>query len=279
MQVCSNNQQIIDLISQWKGKGETVAFVPTMGGLHDGHLSLVSKAAQVADRVVVSIFINPTQFSQNEDFDNYPETLSDDLTLLENYPVDVVFTPTAEQIYPKGLSSDIKAGSLAQGLCGGTRPGHFDGVVQVVYRLFEIVTPTVAIFGQKDYQQLLVIRQMVEAQALAVEILSGAIIRENDGLAMSTRNQYLTKAQRQLAPELYKQLSVLKQQILSGGDVISSTKHTQEGLEKHFKVEYLSVLDANTLKSITDNTAKITILCAVFLGSTRLIDNIIFNQG
>ena len=279
MQVCTTNQQISDLISTWKLAGKSIAFVPTMGGLHQGHLSLVEQASLKADKVAVSIFVNPAQFAEHEDFDNYPNNLDQDLALLKAHHVDVVFTPNAKQIYPNGFVSNIKAGSLSQGLCGESRPGHFDGVVQVVHRLFDIISPDVAIFGQKDYQQLLVIKQMVEALSLPVDIFSGEIVREADGLAMSTRNQYLSAEDRMVATDLYANLKRLKQDILSDGVSTDLISDTQTTLEENFKIDYLSVLDANTLKSITDNTTQIAILCAVFLGSTRLIDNIIFNKG
>ena len=279
MQVCSNNQQMLDAVSTWKAQGKTIAFVPTMGGLHAGHLSLVHQAKANADKVVVSIFVNPTQFGKNEDFDHYPKTLEQDLTKLEACQVDAVFTPSKEQIYPNGYTSHVKAGSLAQGLCSKSRPGHFDGVVQVVHRLFEIITPNVAIFGQKDYQQLLVIRQMVKTLSLPISILSGDIVREQSGLAMSTRNQYLSVDEKETALKLYQVLIQLKQAVLKNQDLSVAIHNSKATLSQDFKIEYLSVLDANTLKSITDNTSKIAILCAVFLGSTRLIDNIIFNQG
>jgi pantoate--beta-alanine ligase len=278
MQVCASNQQVAEVVSIWKEQDKTVAFVPTMGGLHDGHLSLVHQAKKNADKVVVSIFVNPTQFGENEDFDNYPNTLEKDLTQLEACQVDAVFTPDKGQIYPDGFESHLKAGSMSQGLCSDSRPGHFDGVVQVVHRLFEIIKPDVAIFGQKDYQQLLVIRQMVREMSLPIKILSGDIVREDSGLAMSTRNQYLSIEQQRVAIKLYQVLTQLKQAVLSGEGLVPTIAHSKAVLGQDFKIEYLSVLDANTLKSITDNTTEIAILCAVFLGSTRLIDNIILTK-
>ncbi|MDB2590311.1 pantoate--beta-alanine ligase [Candidatus Thioglobus sp.] len=279
MKVCSNNKQIAEVVSIWKSQGKTIALVPTMGGLHAGHLSLVHQAKENADKVIVSIFVNPTQFGEHEDFENYPKTLDQDLSELEACAVDAVFTPDKKQIYPDGFKSPLKAGSLSQGLCGNSRPGHFDGVVQVVNCLFKITKPDVAIFGQKDYQQLLVIEQMVKALALPIKILSGDIVREKNGLAMSTRNQYLSMDERDLATNLYKVLKDLKKEILQDKEIEQARLNSNRALEQHFKIEYLSVLDANTLKSIADNTNKIAILCSVFLGSTRLIDNIIFNKG
>lgn len=277
MQICQTNQQVSDLVSTWRLAGKSVAFVPTMGGLHQGHLSLVEQAKQQADNVIVSIFVNPTQFGENEDFEQYPNTLKEDLKQLKALQVAGVFTPDAQQMYPDGFSTNIKAGHLAEGLCGEKRPGHFDGVVQVVHRLFEIISPDMAIFGQKDYQQLLVIKQMVSEYSLPIKILSADIVREADGLAMSTRNQYLSAKERTEAAHLYRILVQLKQDVLSNKTVDSAILNAEQSLAKHFKIDYLSVLDANTLSATTDNTTKIAILCAVFLGSTRLIDNIIFH--
>jgi pantoate--beta-alanine ligase len=278
MQICTTNQAVQALTVHWKSQGKTIAFVPTMGGLHLGHLSLVKKAGLVADKIVVSIFVNPTQFGQNEDFEQYPNTLNQDLELLKNHQVDGVFTPNQTQIYPAGFNSLIKPSSLAQGLCGKSRPEHFDGVVQVVHRLFEIISPDFAIFGQKDYQQFLLIRQMVADLSLPIEVLSGVIVREKNGLAMSTRNQYLSVKQRQIASNLVQILSQLKQDFLDKKPIENLKINAEKSLEKHFKIDYLSILDANTLKSITDNTQQIAILCAVFLGEIRLIDNLIFDK-
>ncbi len=272
-------QSLQSAIDSWRSQGQRIAFVPTMGGLHDGHLSLVALAKQKADKVIVSVFVNPTQFGENEDFDQYPNTLEQDIALLEQHQIDGLYTPSIEQIYPQGLDSDIKVGEVGDILCGASRPGHFDGVVQVVRRLFEIVKPNMAIFGQKDYQQLLVIAQMAAQYFPEIEVLSQPTIREQDGLAMSTRNQYLSIDEKKIAPRLYQALLQTKQDYLDNTPVEVLTNRVKNTLSKDFKVDYFEVLDANTLKQITDNTSKIAILCAVFLGSTRLIDNIIFNKG
>jgi len=272
-------QSLQGTVDSWRSQGQRVAFVPTMGGLHAGHLSLVELAKQKADKVIVSVFVNPTQFSQNEDFDQYPNTLEQDVALLGQYQADVLFTPSIEQVYPQGLNSGIKVGDVGDILCGASRPGHFDGVVQVVHRLLGIVESDIAIFGQKDYQQLLVITQMVAQYFPAVKVLSQATIREEDGLAMSTRNQYLSTNERKIASRLYQVLFQSKQDYLNNLPIETLTNTAKNTLAEDFKVDYLEVLDANTLKQITDNTSKIAILCAVFLGSTRLIDNIIFNKG
>ena len=272
-------QSLQSAIDSWRSQGQRIAFVPTMGGLHDGHLSLVALAKQKADKVIVSVFVNPTQFGENEDFDQYPNTLEQDIALLEQHQIDGLYTPSIEQIYPQGLDSDIKVGEVGDILCGASRPGHFDGVVQVVRRLFEIVKPNMAIFGQKDYQQLLVIAQMAAQYFPEIEVLSQPTIREQDGLAMSTRNQYLSIDEKKIAPRLYQALLQAKQDYLDNTPVEVLNNRAKNTLSKDFKVDYFEVLDANTLKQITDNTSKIAILCAVYLGSTRLIDNIIFNKG
>jgi len=272
-------QSLQSAIDGWQSQGQRVAFVPTMGGLHDGHLALVELAKQKADKVVVSIFVNPTQFGENEDFDQYPDTLKQDIALLEQHQIDGLFTPSVEQIYPQGLDSDIKVGEIGDILCGTSRLGHFDGVIQVVHRLFEIVKPDMAVFGQKDYQQLLLITQMADRYFPEVKLLSQPTIREQDGLAMSTRNQYLSINERKIASRLYQALLQAKQDYLDNTPVKVLTNRAKNTLSEGFKVDYFEALDANTLKQITDNTSKIAILCAVFLGSTRLIDNIIFNKG
>ena len=272
-------QSLQSAIDSWRSQGQRIAFVPTMGGLHDGHLSLVALAKQKADKVIVSVFVNPTQFGENEDFDQYPNTLEQDIALLEQHQIDGLYTPSIEQIYPQGLDSDIEVGEVGDILCGASRPGHFDGVVQVVRRLFEIVKPNTAIFGQKDYQQLLVIAQMATQYFPEIEVLSQPTIREQDGLAMSTRNQYLSIDERKIAPRLYQALLQAKQDYLNNTSVRVLTSTAKNTLSEGFKVDYFEALDANTLKQITDNTSKIAILCAVYLGSTRLIDNIIFNKG
>ena len=272
-------QSLQSTIDSWHSQGQHIAFVPTMGGLHAGHLALVELAKQKADKVVVSIFVNPTQFGENEDFDQYPNTFEQDNVLLEQHQVDGLFIPSIEQIYPQGLDSDIKVGEMGDILCGTSRPGHFQGVAQVVHRLFDIVKPDMAIFGQKDYQQLLLITQMADQYFPEVKVLSQSTIRDQDGLAMSTRNQYLSTNEREIAPRLYQALLQTKQDYLNNASVKVLTSTAKNTLSEDFKVDYFEVLDANTLKQITDNTSKIAILCAVFLRSTRLIDNIIFNKG
>ncbi len=266
------------LISNYKANNKTIAFVPTMGGLHDGHLSLVDMAKENADIVVVSIFVNPTQFGKNEDFDKYPNTFESDKKLLNEKGVDIIFIPNKDEVYPQGTDSDIEPGSIANILCGASRPGHFKGVVQVVNRLFNIVAPDVAVFGEKDYQQLLIIKRMVKKLNKDITILSAPIMRESSGLAMSTRNQYLTDKQKHTAAKLYQTLTNIKDRYLLT-DINRLQEFAIKELSKDFKVDYFQLLDANNLNKITDNTSKIAILSAVYLGGVRLIDNLTFNKG
>jgi pantoate--beta-alanine ligase len=278
MRLCHQNTQITKLVNDWHAQGKAVAFVPTMGGLHQGHLSLIDIAKQKADKVVVSIFVNPTQFSKNEDLDSYPRTLNADLAALSTN-VDGVFIPDVKQIYPNGISKHIDVGTIGHILCGKTRPHFFNGVAQVVEILFGIVRPDVAVFGQKDYQQLLVIKQMVKNLSLDICIESGETIREKSGLAVSTRNQYLSKSETKIAANLYKTLAYIKREILQNKKIDDLKQWAEFDLKQHFKLDYLEILDANTLKQITSNTHQIIILSAVLLGSVRLIDNIIFKKG
>ena len=279
MQVFSTITDLQATLDDWRRKGDKIAFVPTMGGLHDGHLALVKLAKQKADKVVVSIFVNPTQFGKNEDFDQYPNTFEQDSALLAQHQVDGLFAPNVDQIYPQGQHSDIKVGKIGDILCGASRPGHFQGVVQVVKRLFEIVAPNLALFGEKDFQQLMIIRQMSRRYFPAIEILSHPIVREVDGLAMSTRNLYLSVDEREIAVQLYQILLDAKQAYLNSTDAQMVKNRAIKSINKVFSLDYFEVLDANTLMEITTNTNKIAILCAVFLGSTRLIDNIVFDKG
>lgn len=266
-------------LDNYRSDSKTIAFVPTMGGLHAGHLSLVDIAKENADIVVVSIFVNPTQFGKNEDFDKYPNTFENDKQLLDEKAVEIIFAPSKDDIYPQGTDSDINLGEIANILCGASRPGHFEGVVQVVKRLFEIVKPDIAVFGEKDFQQLLIIKQMSSQYFPDIEIISHPIVREADGLAMSTRNLYLSTDERRFASKLYQVLLNAKQNYLNNADIQTIKNKATTTLDEAFSLDYFEILDANTLMEITTNTDKIAILCAVFLGSTRLIDNIIFNKG
>ena len=259
-------------------EGNKIALVPTMGGLHDGHLSLVDKAKSLSEIVVVSIFVNPTQFARGEDFDDYPNTFEADKLLLESKNVDVLFLPSKEEIYPHGTATDYKVGAIGQILCGAFRPTHFDGVAQVVKRFFEIVKPDLAVFGEKDFQQLLIIKTLVKNLSLNLKIESIPTQREDDGLAMSTRNQYLSDLDRERAPHFYSVLCDARDSILRGNSFPEAKKDAIKTLGKSFEVEYLEVLDANNLTQIETKTTEIIIISAIRFGGTRLIDNLVFRR-
>ena len=278
MQIFKTTIELKRFLDSCRENNNQIALVPTMGGLHDGHLKLVDRAKTLADVVVVSIFVNPTQFARGEDFEDYPNTLSSDQKNLESKEVDVLFLPAKEEIYPGGMKTDYKVGEIGQILCGAFRPSHFDGVAQVVKRFFEIVGPDYSIFGEKDYQQLLIIKSLVKNLDLKINIESVPTQREKDGLAMSTRNQYLSDEDRKKAPNFYNKLNNLKRSILSSKSASLSKFETINELSEEFEVEYLEVLDANNLKQIETKTSEIIIISAIRFGGTRLIDNIVFRR-
>jgi len=259
--------------------GRSIALVPTMGGLHEGHLKLVDKAKECSNVVVVSVFVNPTQFAENEDYEAYPKTLSEDKKILEAIKVDAMFIPFDNEIYPDGSSQEYDVGEMGKILCGIFRPMHFNGVAQVVARLFDIVKPDYAVFGEKDYQQLLIINSLIERQAIKTTIVSVPTVRESDGLAMSTRNNYLSPEDRVNAPLFYQQLVDTKAAIQSGTDISSATEQAVDALSNIFDVEYVEVLNANNLTEITTSSREIIIISAVRLSETRLIDNIVFRRS
>ena len=259
-------------------RNNNIALVPTMGGLHEGHLSLVDKAKSLAQIVVVSIFVNPTQFARGEDFDDYPNTFDSDKLLLESKKVDALFLPSKDEIYPHGTESDYKVGDIGQILCGAFRPSHFNGVAQVVRRFFEIVNPNYAVFGEKDFQQLLIIKSLVKNLHFKIKIESIPTQREEDGLAMSTRNQYLSDLDREKAPHFYSVLSDTRDALLDGKSIYDAREDALNTLSKSFEVEYLEVLDANNLTQIETKTTEIIIISAIRFGGTRLIDNLVFRR-
>jgi pantoate--beta-alanine ligase len=278
MQIFKTTIELKRFLDSCRENNNQIALVPTMGGLHDGHLKLVDRAKTLADVVVVSIFVNQTQFARGEDFEDYPNTLASDQKNLESKRVDVLFLPNKEEIYPGGMKTDYKVGEIGQILCGAFRPSHFDGVAQVVKRFFEIVGPDYSIFGEKDYQQLLIIKSLVKNLDLKINIESVPTQREKDGLAMSTRNQYLSDEDRKKAPNFYNKLNNLKRSILSSKSASLSKFETINELSEEFEVEYLEVLDANNLKQIETKTSEIIIISAIRFGGTRLIDNIVFRR-
>ena len=256
-----------------------LAFVPTMGNLHDGHLSLVHQAKAAADLVVVSIFVNPMQFGKEEDLATYPRTIDADVAALKAAGVDVVFTPSIADIYPQGdhAHTAIRVPLLSEPLCGAQRPGHFDGVCTVVYKLFQLVQPDVAVFGEKDLQQLLIIKKMVKDLSLDINIEQGLTSRAGDGLALSSRNQYLSEAERQIAPRLWQTLQDCAQTLRDASNVGVENTLTQAShdlVAAGFTVHYLELRELQTLTTATDLSRDCALFAAATLGTTRLIDNI-----
>ena len=263
-------------VSDWRASGESIALVPTMGALHDGHLSLVNLAKETADRVVVSIFVNPAQFAPHEDFDSYPRERKDDIDKLTTLGVDLVFAPEREEIYPEGFSTRVQVDGISEGLCGASRPHFFGGVATVVAKLLNQCQADFAVFGEKDYQQLLVIRRMARDLDINTKILGGPIVREADGLAMSSRNAYLTPEERKTAPTLFATLTEAASALSQGeapADVLAQGKRALEA--SRFQVDYLEVRNAEDLSPITQVVREPTrVFAAAFLGKTRLIDNV-----
>lgn len=265
-------------IGAWRKDGATIALVPTMGALHEGHLSLVREAKSAADKVVVSIFVNPTQFSPTEDFSAYPRNLDVDAGLLSNVNADLVYAPTIESMYPEGYCSYVTVNGPSEGLCGAFRPDHFRGVASVVTKLFMRVQPDIAFFGEKDYQQLQVIRRMVQDLDYPIRIEGVPIVRETDGLALSSRNAYLSREERAIAPILYKTLASVAEMVRSGEIIGEAEKWgAAQLLAGGFRsVDYLDVRNASSLKrtEIFDAAVAARVLVAAHLGRTRLIDNL-----
>lgn len=279
MQEVSTTEALREQLTEWRHAGDHIALVPTMGNLHDGHLSLVTLARKHAERVVVSVFVNPTQFGEGEDYEEYPRSLERDKRLLKRLNTDLLFVPDVETMYPFGVdnATSVTVPVLTEEFCGSFRPGHFDGVTTVISRLFSLVLPDVAVFGQKDYQQQLVIRRLVEDLSLQIEIICGPTQREQDGLALSSRNQYLDEDQRAIAPQLYATLARVGKDLESG-------KRNYEKLEQRsvselqklgFEPEYVSIRRAGNLAIPDRDNDELVVLAAARLGTTRLIDNIL----
>ncbi|MDA8939402.1 pantoate--beta-alanine ligase [Pseudoalteromonas marina] len=277
MQSITEIKSLRSQIKAWRQAGLSVAFVPTMGNLHRGHFSLVEKAKTLADKVVVSIFVNPMQFGANEDLDNYPRTLSEDKQGLAELGTDIVFTPSVSTIYPNGLGeqSFVDVPGVSLGYCGGSRPGHFKGVATVVTKLFNLVQPDYACFGEKDFQQLQVIKTMARDLSMPVEIIGVPTMREISGLAMSSRNGYLSAEQKTTATALFKALGQCAEQLKQGNKDFTSLKaHAKQSLEQAgLKPDYFEIAQRDTLKTATLDDNHFVILAAAFLGSVRLIDN------
>ena len=263
-------------LSEARQQGHTIGFVPTMGSLHQGHLDLVQKASELADIVVVSIFVNPMQFCPHEDFDAYPRTLDSDCHALSDYRCDAVFAPTVREIYPKGVNTEIDVPGLSTILCGHHRPGHFKGVATVVAKLLNIVQPKVAVFGNKDYQQLQVIRTLVADLLIPVEIVGADTAREPSGLAMNSRNAYLSATERETASLLYASLQVIGEALQNDHQVTATLKHQRERLAASgFVIDYLEIRDANDLSRSYVESETAVVLVAARLGQARLIDNLV----
>ncbi|WP_326518646.1 pantoate--beta-alanine ligase [Acinetobacter sp. CAAS 2-6] len=268
-------QGLIASLNPARTARKIIGFVPTMGNLHEGHLNLVREARKICDVVVVSIFVNPIQFGPNEDFANYPRTLEQDSQLLADVGCDIIFAPSVEQMYGnQPRLTNISVSGITDDLCGQSRPGHFDGVAVVVTKLFNIVQPKFAFFGQKDYQQLAVIRQLVRDLNLPLEVIGVPIARAEDGLALSSRNGYLTTEQRQIAPTIYQSLKNAQQQLQQGtalAEVLETIK--QQLTEAGFVVDYVEARTPD-LKPIDDFNQDLVLFVAAKLGTTRLIDNL-----
>ena len=268
-------QDLRKRLAAWRKAGESVALVPTMGALHEGHLSLVTLAKSKADRVVVSIFVNPIQFGPREDFGTYPRDEAGDLKKLGDAGVNLVFAPEAAEMYPEGFKTLIKIGDLTEGLCGAARPNHFDGVATVVAKLLMQCGPDIAIFGEKDYQQLLVVKQLVRDLNIPVEIVGAPIVREADGLALSSRNVYLSPEQRKIAPLLHQTISGVAADLAQGrgcDDAVVAARFKLDAAG--FRVDYVAVRDPDTLKPLSGLVKRARVLAAAYLGKTRLIDNV-----
>jgi len=281
MEIIRKVKEMQEISDRLRHEGKKIGFVPTMGYLHEGHLSLVRKARVLSDAVVVSIFVNPTQFGPGEDFERYPRDEEGDKVKLEAEDVDFLFIPEAGEMYPSGYQTHVEVTEVSKGLCGDFRPGHFRGVATVVAKLFNIVKPQVAVFGEKDYQQLLVIKRMVRDLNFDIEILSGTLIREEDGLAMSSRNAYLSPEGRQKALSLYRSLLKGKELYETGEkDASVLVKAVQESVESTAGIvlQYVEIRDAETLDRIERVGKPSVIAVAALIDSVRLIDNMILGR-
>ncbi len=263
-------------VRDWKREGLVVGFVPTMGNLHAGHISLIAEARRHADKVIASVFVNPTQFGPNEDFDSYPRTLDADSEKLAAAECDLLFAPSVDEMYPEKNRTWVDVDDLGDYLCGASRPGHFRGVTTVVSKLFNIVQPDIACFGEKDFQQLAIIRRMVTDLFFPVQVIGVPTCRESNGLAMSSRNGYLNAEQKQQAAEIYKVLQALAAEIrVQPGDYRTlESKYSQTLQASGFDVDYLKIANADSLAPAERPDRHLVIAVAAKLGTTRLIDNV-----
>lgn len=280
MEIITTIENIRSIVNHWKDKGYSIGFVPTMGYLHDGHAALIDQARKDNDKVIVSIFVNPTQFGENEDLNSYPRDINRDKSLCEAHKADIIFSPTSDEMY-HDRKAFVNIVELSDTLCGISRPIHFKGVCTVVTKLFNIIQPTNAYFGEKDAQQLAIIRKMVYDLNFPVNIIGVPIVRESDGLAKSSRNTYLSKEERKAATILYKAIQMGKQTIKHGAsaDSIINTMTEIINTEPLAKIDYVSVVDANTMQPVYEITSPVLVAMAVYIGSTRLIDNFSFDAN
>ena len=280
MEIITTIENICSIVNHWKDKGYSIGFVPTMGYLHDGHAALIDQARKDNDKVIVSIFVNPTQFGENEDLNSYPRDINRDKSLCETHKADIIFSPTSDEMY-HDRKAFVNIVELSDTLCGISRPIHFKGVCTVVTKLFNIIQPTNAYFGEKDAQQLAIIRKMVYDLNFPVNIIGVPIVRESDGLAKSSRNTYLSKEERKAATILYKAVQMGKQTIKRGAsaDSIINTMTEIINTEPLAKIDYVSVVDANTMQPVHEITSPVLVAMAVYIGSTRLIDNFSFDAN
>jgi len=282
MRTVHSLKELRSILRSYRQQGKTIGLVPTMGNLHEGHISLVRKAVESADIVVTSIFVNPMQFGAGEDLDKYPRTLNEDQEKLAAAGNTLVFAPSADEIYPEGLARQTKVvvPEVSEGHCGASRPGHFEGVATVVTMLFNMVQPDVAVFGEKDFQQLAVIRKLVRDLMIPVQVVGAPTIREDDGLAKSSRNGYLSEDERARAPAVYQTLSATAEQLRQGRNDFRTLEQeacnalTGAGL----RPDYFTIVNSQTLKPASNNDRELTLLVAAFLGTTRLIDNLSVNR-
>jgi pantoate--beta-alanine ligase len=270
-------------VAQARAEGKRIGFVPTMGNLHSGHMALVSRARQHADFVVASIFVNPLQFGANEDLGSYPRTLAADQEKLVAAGCNLLFAPTVGEMYPMGTGEQTRVSvpQLSEGLCGASRPGHFEGVATVVSKLFNMVQPDLAVFGQKDYQQLAVIRAMVRDLNMPIQLIGEPTVRADDGLALSSRNGYLSPEQRAIAPVLYRSLQAMASALRGGERDLQGlmTEHRKRITDSGMRPDYLEIRHTDTLRAATPADHDLVILVAAYLGSTRLIDNLEVHLG
>jgi len=281
MEVIKTIKEMKAFCSRVRGRGQTIAFVPTMGFFHEGHLSLMREGRTRGDFLIVSLFVNPTQFAPHEDLKNYPRNFDRDRQMAEGVGVDVLFAPEVEEMYPPDHQTSVQVEKVTRNLCGQSRPTHFRGVTTVVMMLFEIVTPHVAIFGEKDYQQLVTIRQMARDLHMSVEVAGMPTVREGDGLAMSSRNTYLLPEERKAALSLHRSLRRAKELLQKGERRGTRILDEMNGIlrsEPLVRPDYIQICDADTLQEVDRIEGDVVVALAAYLGKTRLIDNLVFRN-